>query len=339
MGRTQENREKIITNYLKNPFVSQRLLARNLELPQSTVNDVIRRYKTTLTVERNRAGGRKPGIVNQNLASKVINYVKKKPNATEREMALKFGVSPSWIRKVLLLANLKAFHVQKYANRNDQQSARAKTRSRKLYDQYLRGKKRCVVMDDETYVVADFRQLPGRGFYRSGRRFGVAKQFKYQALTKFPKKFMIWQAICSCGKRSAAYIVKGTLKTDSYISECLQKRLLPFYKKHNTKPLFWPDLASIHYSHKTVEWYNANQVEFVAIEANPPNCPHLRPIETYWAIIKQKLRKSQKVAINYLSFAKLWAATTRKIPDALVRRLMANLASKVNRFSREAVNV
>lgn len=335
MSQTKENRKLIIAKLLQNPLKSQRQIARDLKLPQSTVNDVIRRYKETQSVERKQAGGQKAGIVNQKLASKVIRYANKNPNASLREMSEKFSCSRSWVHKVLKLNNLKAYHVQKCANRNDQQALRAKTRARKLYDGYFSGKKRCVVMDDETYVIADFQQLPGRSFYRSVRRFGVAKIFKYKPMTKFPTKYMVWQAICSCGERSAAYIAKGTLKADSYISECLKKRLLPFLNKHHVKPLFWPDLASIHYSRVTLAWYEANNVDFVPVEANPPNCPHLRPIEKYWALIKQKLRKSQKTASNRLSFAKLWAAASKKVPNDVVKRLMNGLGGKVNRFSRE----
>lgn len=289
MSRTEVNRKLIITKFLDNPSLSQRQIARELKLPQSTVSDVIRRYKATQSVKRKRSGGRKPGILNQSLASKVVKYSKKNPNASIREMSQKFSASRSWVHKVLVSNNLKAYRVQKCANRNDQQALRAKSRARKLYDDYLRGKKRCIVMDDESYVIADFKQLPGRAFYRSIRRFDVARKFKYQFLTKFPKKYMVWQAICTCGERSAAYIAKGSLKADVYIKECLTKRLLPFLNKHDPKPLFWPDLASIHYSRATLDWYDVNQVEFVPVDSNPPNCPHLRPIETYWALIKQKL--------------------------------------------------
>lgn len=338
MSKTKENREKIITKFIENPLLSHREIARQLKLPKTTVNNVIKRYKETKTIERRPGGGRKSGVVNQSLATKIERYVRKNPGATERKIAQKFKVSKSWVHKVLRLSGLKAYKVQKTANCNDQQAARAKTRARKLYDEYIRGKKRCVAMDDGTYVIADFKQLPGRGFYRADFRFGVLKKFKYQGFTKFPKKYMVWQAICTCGKRSAAFIAKGNMKTDDYIRECLQKRLLPFVRKHNVNPLFWPDLASIHYSKKTMEWYKTNKVEIVPIAANPPNCPQLRPVETYWALIKQKLRQSQKIALNYLSFAKLWASATKKVPDSVVKRLMNGLGGKINQFSRTPID-
>lgn len=49
-----------------------------------------------------------------------------------------------------------------------------------------------------------------------------------------------------------------------------------FLKQHDLKPLFWPDLASCHYS-KTVQEWNA---AFVPNDMSPPNCPEFRSFET-----------------------------------------------------------
>ena len=187
----------------------------------------------------------------------------KKPNSTMRESASKFGVSATWIHKILAVRNLKAFRVHKSVNRTDQQVKRTKTRSRRLYDRFLRNKKMCVILDDETYVVADLKQFPGHSFYRAFRRFAVARQYKYQSLKKFPEKYMIWQAICSCGKKSQCYLAKGNMRAPIYIQECLEKRLLPLIKSRSVPTQFWPDLASIHYSKMTLDWFKNNNILFV----------------------------------------------------------------------------
>lgn len=76
-----------------------------------------------------------------------------------------------------------------------------------------------------------------------------------------------------------------------YIEQCLQKQLLPFLRDHTGPVLFWPDLASCHYAKKIIKWYKENDVKLVAKTANPPNCPELRPIENYWALVKQPISK------------------------------------------------
>jgi len=45
-----------------------------------------------------------------------------------------------------------------------------------------------------------------------------------------------------------------------------------------------------------VKWYEDNGVNFVPKSLNPPAVPELRPIERYWAIIKNKLQKIGKTA-------------------------------------------
>ena len=52
------------------------------------------------------------------------------------------------------------------------------------------------------------------------------------------------------------------------------------------KVLFWPDLASSHYSHDVLQYLNQTDVQFVDKEFNPQNCPQARPIETLWSIFK-----------------------------------------------------
>ena len=85
-----------------------------------------------------------------------------------------------------------------------------------------------------------------------------------------------------------------TINGQVYIKECLQKHLLPLLMSHNGSTLFWPDLVSCHYSKDVLEWYKANEIDFVPKDFNPPKAQELRPIEKYWAIMKQALRKYPK---------------------------------------------
>ena len=133
---------------------------------------------------------------------------------------------------------------------------------------------------------------------------------------------------------SAIFIATGTVNADIYIKECLQKRLLPFIAQHNKPVLFWPDLASSHYAKKTLIWYEANHVNFVAKSANPPNSPELRPIEQFWALVKQKLMKTGKTANNKKDFIRMWKNAASKIDSQIVKTMMEGVKRKVREFSR-----
>ena len=69
-----------------------------------------------------------------------------------------------------------------------------------------------------------------------------------------------------------------------------EKKLLPFiYEYHgDLNYIFWPDLASAHYSSMTVQWMQEN-VNFVEKKLNPPNVPQARPIENFWACLAQNV--------------------------------------------------
>ena len=152
-----------------------------------------------------------------------------------------------------------------------------KIRSCKLYKYIDDEKFECIMMVDKTYVKTDFNQMPGNNYCVPNARGNVDPKFKYKCFDKFAKKYMVWQAICSFGLKFAAYVVKGTMSSDNYIMECLEKILLPFIKRHNTNVLFWPDLASCHYTKKTLSWYNDNNVTFVPKNMNLIKLPRISP--------------------------------------------------------------
>ena len=62
---------------------------------------------------------------------------------------------------------------------------------------------------------------------------------------------------------------------------------MPFIQRHHTeeKVLFWPDLATSHYSYKVMDYLDNKGVQLVYKEWNPQNCPQSRPIETLWMIL------------------------------------------------------
>ena len=128
----------------------------------------------------------------------------------------------------------------------------------------------------------------------------------WKTLSSFPECVFILpcniQAICSCGRASQSFITTGTVNKEIYREECLKKRLLPFLRSHDAPSLFWPDLTSCHYAKDVLEWYKANGVHVVPKEANPLNCPELRPIERYWALVKRELSQYKQQATT----TKIW---------------------------------
>jgi IS30 family transposase len=334
MTKESDNREKIVHKYLENPSWSHRSIAKALNLSNSTVSSVIKRYKETLSTDRAKGSGRKKGFKDPKIISKVKRSLERNPDLSYRERAKRYGCSRFLVGKVMKEFGFKSYEAIKQPNRTEKQNLIAKKRARKLYDDILLKFNGCILMDDETYVKCDYRQLPGSKFYTAIQRLGADDRYKFKKVNKFGKKFMIWQAICSCGKKTPFFITSKTMTSKMYISECLEKRLLPFIKSHKGQCLFWPDLASCHYSKQTLEWYQMNGVKFVKKIHNPPNCPDFRPIEKLWAIGKQILFKSGKCVKSAVGMRNSWTWAMRKVSSKVVRAMMAAIKNKVREFIR-----
>lgn len=333
-SKEKYRREIIVHKYLENPTASFSSIAKSVKISASTVRDVINRLKERNTVDR-KIRSRKVDCFNPKLMSNVVSFMKRYPNRSLRYVAQKFGTNLSFVFRAKKKSGLRSYCVEKHPRRDEKGRAKAKLRARKLYDQFLTKNEGCLVMDDESYIFADFQQLPGKEFYIATKRYGVAERFRKKCLTKFAKKYLVWQAICCCGARSKVFVTTGSINSEIYMKECLQKRLLPFLNSHNKSPLFWPDLATCHYSNAVMRWYAENGVRVVPKEANPPNCPELRPIEKYWGICKGILRRTKKFAKNEKSFKRYWKNAAKSVPNSSVQRMMQAVKSRVRRFAYE----
>jgi transposase len=327
-----QQRELILLKHTEKPDLSYRALSKLLKCPQSTVCSVLKKFRERLTVERKSGSGGKQGVKDKRKEARVLPLFTANPKLSSRDVARKVQMSQSYVQKVKSRAGLKSFKAQAAPNRDARQNLSAKQRARKLYDNFLT-KFSCVVMDDETYIKADFQQIPGQEFYTATNRKDAPEDCKIKKRSKFPKKFLLWQAICSCGKRSRSFITTGTVNGDIYKKECLQKRLLPFLRSHSTQPLFWPDLASCHYSKAVSEWYTQNGVAVVPKRCNPPNCPELRPVEEYWSIMKGILKKKGGQVKSVAEMQKKWTWACKQYPNSAVQTLMSRIRRKARKMA------
>ena len=116
------------------------------------------------------------------------------------------------------------------------------------------------------------------------------------------------------------------------MKECLQKRLLPFISKQGG--FFRPDLACCHYSKMALDWCKYNNINFVPKEENPPNCPELRPIERYWALVKRKLKSTKKGTQDMKVFKRKWNEAARTVTETTIKSLMAGVPEKISKFCK-----
>jgi hypothetical protein len=81
---------------------------------------------------------------------------------------------------------------------------------------------------------------------------------------------------------------KIAVRTQTYLNECIRKRLIPFINRYHVgdSVLFWPDLASAHYAREVQAFLTDHGVSYVKRGQNPPNVPQARPIEMIWSLLE-----------------------------------------------------
>ena len=174
-------------------------------------------------------------------------------------------------------------------------------------------------MDDEKYFTFAGHNMPGNAGYYSNNKQTCPESVRFAGKPLYPKKILVWVAISERGLSKVLIrpSQSAAINSDIYISECLQKRLIPFLHKYHTdlNYIFWPDLASAHYAKVTVDWMTHN-IYFVPKAINPPKVPVARPIENFWGCLAQKVYKGG------------WEATTEE-------QLMRRIETKIKEFDAD----
>lgn len=336
MGRiSAEKRREIVHKWCTVPGLSLKKLAKEANVGIKAVRVAIKKYGEEVSFEDLPRSGRKKGSANPKLDTKIKQAFAAKKGISVRDLAKKLGTSKSNVDRAKGRLMLKTYKKQKQPKRTTKQAASVQPRARKLYDTMFTGNSHCILMDDETYVKLDYKTLPGPQYYtvREGEDVDEADRSIFSE--KFGKKVMVWQAICSCGKYTKPFIVNGSMNADVYVNQCLKKYLLPLIRQHEDPVIFWPDLASCHYANLTLNWYKSENVNFVPKHMNPPNCPEIRPIERFWALMKAYLRKYVKPADTVEKFKKDWIKVSKIIADKSVQNLMKGVRGKVRKLARK----
>ncbi len=112
--------------------------------------------------------------------------------------------------------------------------------------------------------------------------------------------------------------------------------MLPFIKDNypNDNYIFWPDLASAHYSNSAQNAYQSLSIKVVPKEDNPPNVPQLWPIEDFWYILKCKVYENGWEAKNAQLLKKRISLKLKEFDQNFVQRLMKKVKTNIRIASR-----
>jgi hypothetical protein len=290
---------------------------------RSTLYAIIKRYEVSGTADFKPLPGRKRSVSTDKMTKKMIKLFESEPITSVRNASLRLNIKKSTLSDMKLRSGIMSAKCQTAPKYTKDQLKRTKTNCRKLYRSSIH---KTLILDDETYVMCDPKNIPGDKFYHFVNKEEIDDKIRFKPKEKFPKKFLVWQAIDECGHISESYIKIGSMKAEEYKNECLEKRLKPFIEKYHKHKdvLFWPDLATIHYQNGVQHWMQNNGLTFVTKNDNAPNVPQARPIEKFWALCKSEYGKRPKPPKSLKGFKIIWRNISEKIARKSAHTLMAS---------------
>jgi len=304
------------------------------KVSRQTIYNIIRKYEESGHIGDKPRSGR-PKKLCEGQLTRLKRLVNHKTGVSLRRLASKFCVCPQTICNYLKESNIKYYKKQRAPKYTDQQLQEVPTRARRLY-RMLSNNDFELVMDDEKYFpLTDQSVSTNRGFYTSERRT-TPPEVKFKRTQKYEPKVLVWVAISTNGI-SSPFFAKQQQAIDqgTYLSECVVKRLMPFIDSYHTKEkvLFWPDLASSHYSNSVLGYLDQNGVHVVSKDQNPQNCPQSRPIETLWAILKNMVYDQGWEAKNIDQLKRRIAQKMKKIDIKVVQSMFSDIRKQLRKIA------
>ena len=240
----------------------------------------------------------------------------------------------NWLEWAFCVINVKK--TPKYKST---QLEKSKQLSAKLAN-YLYRKPCSIILDDEKYFTLAGDNMPGNDNYYTNNKPACSDEIRFIGKEKFPKKVLVWLAISDRGISKPFIQPSGAVAINSsiYVDKCLNKLLLPFIQEHHAdlKYIFWPDLASAHYSIETKTWLDKN-VYYVDKRINPPNVPQARPIENFWGCLSQKVYEGGWQTTTEEELISRIKQKLKEFDSNTVKSLMRGVKAKLRKIGKNGV--
>ena len=167
---------------------------------RTSIYRIIKRNEETGSDEYLSLSGRKCRVSTLRNCNRVKTLFENDPLTSVRTVSKKLGIPRSTVSDIKIKRWGIVARTQKKAPKYvKDQERRAKTGLRKIYK---KTRERVLVIDDETYVIVDTKEQPGRKFVHSNKHEELPFNQKFKQITKFPKKYLVWQAIDENGNIS-----------------------------------------------------------------------------------------------------------------------------------------
>lgn len=317
--------KKIVEQYQRG--VTQRKIAKSLQLSSSTVNNIIRRFKESGKISVRKGQGRRT-ILNARDLRALKRHCIKNRSATVKEIKawaqeyFQKPLSVNTIHRAIRRCQLKLYSAKKKPFLTKIHKRR-RFHWAKSHLKWSVAKWKTVLWSDESRFEVLFGNL-GRHVIRT--KEDSDNPSCYQRSVQKPASLMVWGCMNACGMGSL-HIWKGTINAERYI-QVLEQHMLPSKRRlsHGRPCIFQQDNARPHSASITTSWMRGRRIRVLPW---PANSPDLSPIENIWRIIKRKVRQRRPKTIEHLEacirqeWENIPISTLEKLVSSMPRRLMS----------------
>lgn len=268
---------------------------------------------------------------------RLAKQINNKDGISQRHLAKQYHISQPYISKIInTKTSIRYYKKKRSPQRTLVQKAAVRTKCRKLVSIF---RKKIIIIDDESYFGLSNTELSSNAGFYSSNTSETKNDVRLKRKGKFEPKLLVWIALSEKGISNHFIVPSGqAITADVYISKCLT-RLEKFIEvvHKNDNIVFWPDLASSHYSKKVQDYLRSKNIEFVPKEYNPSNAPELRPIEDFWNELKRLVYSNNWEGKSLDQLKNRIEYSIKKIDANRVHALGTRTFTRVDRVRRHGI--
>ena len=217
-------------------------------VPKLTMYDILQRKENNIGPERKVGSGQTSKKMSKKQIKRREKLIDKKDGVSQHILAKRFNVSQQYTFKIINdKTSIRHRKKTEAPKRTSAQKVAACPKCRKLVALF---RKKIVIIDDKSYLSFKQHQSFCKAGYYTSNLDAKPNEFRLKRKSKYEPKLLAWVALSEKGV-SKHYIAPSSQAFDKevYISKCLVK-LKKFINEvqKNDEIVFWPDIASAHYS-------------------------------------------------------------------------------------------